>query len=56
MARNPSRTLKQLNKALGQSHTQRVSMLKNTMGGNVFDDGAIAEEFFQFFANCMWHL
>lgn len=27
-------------------------MLKSTMGGYVFDDGAIAEEFSQFFANC----
>ena len=52
VARNPSRTWKQLNKVLGRSHTQRVSMLKSTMGGNVFDDGAIAEEFSQFFANC----
>lgn len=42
VARNPSRTWKQLNKVLGRSHTQRVSMLKSTMGGNVFDDGAIA--------------
>ena len=31
---------------------QRVSMLKTTMGGDVFDDGATAEEFF-----CkLWHL
>ena len=37
---------------LGRSHTQRVSMLKSTMGGDVFDDVAIAEEFCQFFANC----
>ena len=37
---------------LGSSHTQRVSMLKSTMGGDVFDDVAIAEEFCQFFANC----
>ena len=52
VARNPSRTWKQLNKVLGRSHAQRVSMLKSTIGVNVFDDGAIAEEFSQFYANC----
>ena len=45
VARNPSRTWKQLNKVLGRSHTQRVSMLKSTMGGDVFEDGALLRNF-----------
>ena len=54
VARNPSGTWKTLNKALGRSHRQGISMLRTTMG-DVLDNGAIAEEFSQFFSTCVTH-